>query len=142
MSHELLQEKLDSVGRCLARVKEKTPQTVEGLKDDIDIQDIITLNLERLVQLCVDISLIVLSEKNTAVPATMAEGFALLADVGVISDTIAERMAKAAGFRNIAVHAYRKIDWDIVWKIITEHLEDFHVFSASIIKSIGKNVQK
>lgn len=141
MSHELLREKLDSVGRCLERIKEKTPRTIEQLKSNLDIQDIIAVNLERLVQLSVDISLIILSEKNTAVPATMAEGFTMLADVGVISDKIAERMAKAAGFRNIAVHAYRKIDWEIVWKIIVEHLDDFRMFSASIIKSLGKDIQ-
>ena len=137
MSHELLREKLDSVGRCLSRIEEKRPKGIEQLRGDLDIQDIIVINLERLVQLSVDISLIILSEKNTAIPATMAEGFTMLAETGIISDTIAERMAKAAGFRNIAVHAYRKIDWNIVWKIITEHLDDFRMFSKSIIKSLG-----
>jgi len=142
MSHELLKEKLDSIGRCLARIEEKRPRRIEQLKKDIDIQDIIIVNLERLVQLSVDISLIILSEKNTAVPATMAEVFSMLAETGVISDTIAERMAKAAGFRNIAVHAYRKIDLNIVWKIITEHLDDFRTFSQLIIKSLGNDFQK
>lgn len=137
MAHELLREKLNYVGRCLARIEEKRPQGIEQLRGDLDIQDIIVINLERLVQLSVDISLIILSEKNTAIPATMAEGFTTLAEAGVITDTIAERMAKAAGFRNIPVHAYRKIDWEIVWKIITEHLDDFRMFSKSIIKSLG-----
>ena len=136
MSHELIREKLDSVGRCLARIEDKRPQDPEVLRRDLDVQDIIAVNLERCVQLCVDICLMMLAEKNTAVPATMAEGFSMLADTGIIAGEIASRMAKAAGFRNIAVHAYRKIDWDIVWKIVTKHLDDFRMFSSSIIKSL------
>lgn len=141
MSHEIIREKLDSVGRCLARIEEKRPHRIEQLRNDLDIQDIIVVNLERTVQLCVDICLIILSEKNAAVPATMAESFSMLAETGIITDNIAGRMAKAAGLRNVAVHAYRKIDWDIVWKIITEHLEEFRTFSASIIKSL-KSTEK
>jgi uncharacterized protein YutE (UPF0331/DUF86 family) len=44
-------------------------------------------------------------------------------------------MINAVGFRNILVHAYRKIDWNIVWKIIKDHLDDFTVFAREVLSS-------
>ena len=35
-----------------------------------------------------------------------------------------------------AVHAYQEMDWEIVYRIITEHLDDFRDFSRQIIKAI------
>jgi uncharacterized protein YutE (UPF0331/DUF86 family) len=42
-------------------------------------------------------------------------------------------MAKSVGFRNTAVHAYQEIDWNIVYCIITEHLDDFRDFAQQIL---------
>jgi uncharacterized protein YutE (UPF0331/DUF86 family) len=32
------------------------------------------------------------------------------------------------------VHAYQEIDWDIVYRIITEHLNDFRDFARQILE--------
>jgi len=36
------------------------------------------------------------------------------------------------GFRNIAVHAYRTIDWNIVFDIIQNRLTDFREFARAV----------
>jgi uncharacterized protein YutE (UPF0331/DUF86 family) len=41
------------------------------------------------------------------------------------------------GFRNIAVHDYRKLDMEIIVSIIENHLNDFRVF-CSVILSISQ----
>lgn len=41
-------------------------------------------------------------------------------------------MRKAVGFRNIAVHAYDSIDWEIVYSIATERLQDFKEFARTV----------
>jgi uncharacterized protein YutE (UPF0331/DUF86 family) len=128
MASVLVIQKIESLQRCLKRIEDKRPASVEALAADIDAQDIISINLERAVQRCVDIAMGLLSDANKPVPATMAEAFESLAEINRISETTALRMCKAVGFRNIAVHAYRKVDWNIVWKIITEHLTDFRTF--------------
>ncbi len=133
MASMILLTKLDSLQRCLARVASKTPPSVEVLKQDLDIQDIITLNLERSVQVCVDIAAHVVAEFNTPAPATMAESFDRLRDLGVISGETALRMKNAVGFRNVSIHEYQKIDWLIVYRIITEHLGDFKDFARQVL---------
>ncbi|MCK5852244.1 DUF86 domain-containing protein [bacterium] len=43
-------------------------------------------------------------------------------------------MIKAVGFRNIAVHTYQDIDWEIVYSIVTKNLDDFVEFAKQITK--------
>ncbi len=42
-------------------------------------------------------------------------------------------MKKAIGFRNIAVHAYDTINWQIVFAIATRHLDDFDRFARTVM---------
>ena len=41
-------------------------------------------------------------------------------------------MHKAVGFRNISVHDYRTLDWNIVYSICTKNLVDFEGFIREI----------
>jgi uncharacterized protein YutE (UPF0331/DUF86 family) len=130
----ILLTKLDSLQRCLARIVSKTPSSVEVLQKDLDLQDIIALNLERAVQVCVDIAAHILATSNDPPPATMSQSFDRLLALDVIEEETALRMRNAIGFRNISVHEYQKIDWLIVYRIITEHLEDFRDFARQVFE--------
>jgi hypothetical protein len=55
VDREVVEEKLESLRRCLHRISEKCPQDVEVLKRDVDVQDILSLNISRAVQICADI---------------------------------------------------------------------------------------
>ena len=57
--------------------------------------------------------------------------------MGVISVDQAMRMKKAVGFRNIAVHNYEAIDWEITHAIATRHLSDFAAFAAAVVAATG-----
>ncbi len=41
-------------------------------------------------------------------------------------------MHGAVGFRNIAVHNYQSIDWNIVHAVAHQGLEDFRAFAVSL----------
>ncbi len=41
-------------------------------------------------------------------------------------------MKKAVGFRNIAVHSYEAINWQIVHSIAKKHLVDFSEFAQAV----------
>ncbi len=132
MDKDVINRKLESLRRCITRITSKLPLTPEVLRSDYDLQDIIALNLERAVQVCVDIAAHVVSQTEMPPPSTMAEGFACLAELRVIPPQVAERMQKAVAFRNILVHNYTDINWDIVANIVTHHLTDFVQFAQAI----------
>ena len=132
MDREVIEQKLESLRRCLQRVAEKCPSDSDTLGRDPDLQDIVTLNLSRAVQLCVDLGAHLIADLDVSPPDTMGQTFDVLAHADVISEPLAQQLKRAVGFRNIAVHHYEEIDWTIVHDIALHHLSDFSEFAKVI----------
>ena len=137
MDREVIEQKLESLRRCLVRVGEKCPVTPGMLVKDADAQDIVALNLPRAVQICVDIGAHLIAGQEMPPPETMGRTFDVLADLGYIAPALAVRMKKAVGFRNIAVHNYEAIDWHIVHAIATRNLGDFSDFAKAVVEKMS-----
>ena len=138
MDRQIVLEKLESLRRCLARIRERCPDSAAALAKDVDAQDIVSVNLTRAVQIAVDIAAHMISATEQPPPTTMGESFELLATAGLIPSGLAESMKSAVGFRNIAIHSYRTIDWAIVFSICTECLADFEVFAEQVMKHLER----
>ncbi len=132
MDETVVLSKLESLRRCVERVREKTPASANELSEDYDLQDIICINLERAVQLCVDVCAHVVTSLDSPAPDSMSAGFGVLEAHGFLPTELAGRLKKAVGFRNISVHRYQEMDWAIVYSIITERLDDFAGFARHI----------
>ncbi|MEE4300225.1 MAG: HepT-like ribonuclease domain-containing protein [Pseudomonadales bacterium] len=129
----VIDRKLESLRRCLQRVEDRRPATLEALLGDADAQDILSLNLTRAVQLCVDIAAHVLADEDVPAPETMGGTFVALAAAGVLDTELAWRMRAAVGFRTVAIHSYQEIDWAIVFAIARERLGDFERFARAVV---------
>ncbi|EAT58101.1 type VII toxin-antitoxin system HepT family RNase toxin [Chlorobium ferrooxidans] len=134
MDWPLIEQKLESLRRSILRVKEKCPANAAAFGNDLDAQDILALNLTRAVQMCVDIGTHIIAGSEFPPPATMGKTFDILCEAGIISADLADRMKKAVGFRNIAVHNYETINWVIVFAIATAHLQDFEEFASAVAR--------
>ena len=132
MDRLIIERKLDSLQRCIERVTSRRPPSVETLEADIDLQDVLVLNLSRAVQICVDLATHLLSDLSVFPPDTMGAAFDRLTEAGILDAELSLRMRKAVGFRNIAVHAYDTIDWNIVHAIATDRLQDFKAFARTV----------
>ena len=136
MDKIIINKKLDSLYRCIKRIEEKCPANADILKTDIDLQDVIVLNLSRAVQLCVDIAAHTIAASNRAAPNTMGEAFVQLSQIGAIDSSLADRLKKSVGFRNLAVHNYHDLNWDIVFAVASKHLVDFKEFAERISDAV------
>lgn len=89
--------------------------------------------LELLVQVAVDIVSHELAERGS-VPETYRAAFTEAGKEGLIPSDLARSLADAAGLRNILVHLYEDIDYEIVAESVTRAMDDFarfiEVFSA------------
>jgi uncharacterized protein YutE (UPF0331/DUF86 family) len=63
-------------------------------------------------------------------------GFRIPLRKKIIGTGLGTRLGKAVGFRNIAVHEYRKIDWEIVYAIVTGKLDTFRNFMQAVLTYI------
>jgi uncharacterized protein YutE (UPF0331/DUF86 family) len=133
MDKLVLAQKLESLRRCVTRIEQKLPDSAQQLTDDADLQDVIVLNLTRAVQLCTDIATHIISESSEHSPTTMSEAFVALEKLSVIDNQTAVNLRKAVGFRNIAVHNYEAINWEIVYNICHRQLADFKRFAQLIV---------
>lgn len=136
MDNMLIFNKIESLRRCINRIREKTPDAELQLETDLDLQDIITVNLERAVQTSVDIAAHIIADLESPAPETMAEAFAILEKNNIISTELSGKMQKAVAFRNIAVHAYQKMNWNIVYKIAKNGINDFVEFARQVTEKM------
>ncbi len=67
----------------------------------------------------------------------MGEAFESLFKQKVISEKLSEKMKRAVGFRNLAVHEYEKLDWAKVLEFVTNDVSDLKDFGKVISKFKG-----
>ena len=134
MDRSVVVEKLESLRRCMIRIETRRAATLDALLTDLDLQDILSFNLTRAVQISVDLAAHLVADLDIAPPSTMAESFRVLGTEGILEEDLADRLAGAVGFRNVAVHAYQSIDWAIVHAISHRHVEDLRSFAAAVTR--------
>ena len=127
VNRDVLIAKLGYLQDSISRIEEKQPPSLEVLLADRDLQDILAKNIERSVQVCVDIASHVVAA-NGWVEDTAGETFRILADNEMLDRDLAKSMIHAVGFRNVSVHEYVKVSWVVVMKIVTEDLDQLKAF--------------
>lgn len=132
MDKRVVEEKLESLRNCINRVVQKRPSTPEDLQNDLDLQDILSVNLERAVQLCVDIGTHIIARTDHPAPSSLGETFDVLEKMDILDTHTSTRMKKAVGFRNVAVHSYQQLNWEIVFHICHKDIVDFKTFAKQI----------
>lgn len=132
MDRDVIFEKINSIQKCLATIHRATAGDLNAV-DDAIIQDAVVLNLQRAVQLCIDMASYVIADFKWGLPATLKECFIILQDHKMLTADITDKMKKMIGFRNIAVHEYQKLNIDIVKAIIKDRLSDFEEFYAQVL---------
>ena len=96
-------------------------------------------SVERLLELIIivasDILFHLLSKKDEEIPTTYRTAFLRAGELSLISKDLSERLALSAGMRNILVHGYEEIDFDIIYRSIKESIKDFSQFLFEVEKA-------
>lgn len=137
MVDDVVLNKAAIIERCVSRVREEYAGDTRRLRDDVTRQDSIILNLQRACEASIDLAMHVVRVRRLGVPQETREAFEMLRAAGLIDDRLADRMVRMVGFRNVAVHDYRKLDLDIVERIVREHLDEFLALASSLVRSSG-----
>jgi uncharacterized protein YutE (UPF0331/DUF86 family) len=129
MKSEVILSKLQFLNRCVNRISSKIS---DDFISNLDSQDIVTLNLQRAIQISIDIGAIILKESNIEIPINRSEIFSLLHENKKISSSLANSLKKSVGFRNLAVHEYSKLDLEKVYFLSKSELDIFLEFGKVI----------
>jgi uncharacterized protein YutE (UPF0331/DUF86 family) len=94
------------------------------LKRDRDKMNMVLHAMLVAIQSSIDISNHLIAENKLKKPLTYRESFEILNESGLISLPLSESMSDLAGFRNVLVHIYWKLDMDEIYGILQNDLSD------------------
>ena len=129
MVDDVVVNKVASIERCLARIREEYAGDERNLRENMTRQDSIIRNLQRACEASIDLAMTLVKARRLGPPQESRHAFELLRDAGLLDVDLAVRMARMVGFRNVAVHDYQNLNLDVVKAIVTERLEDFRAFA-------------
>lgn len=130
---DVVYAKVGNIHNCLRRIRQGTELDPHKL-EDIDVQDIFVLNLQRAVQSAIDLAAHVIAAENLGLPTSLKENFVLLQQNAILSTELSNHMIAMVGFRNIAVHDYQSLDLDILKSILEHNLVDLEDYTRQILK--------
>lgn len=133
MDTEVIIEKVNVIKRCLSRIEDITGGDPNAL-NEINAQDAYVLNLQRAIQATIDLANVVIKHYQWSLASTYRETFETLHEKKVISTRVSGQMQQMCGFRNIAVHDYRKIDIEILKSILTNDLHDIEKYYHEVLQ--------
>ena len=137
IDREILAERAAAVVRHLDRVAEHLPPHPDDLRPLTSATDTVVLHLWQAVQVVIDLAVSTCVRLGLGSPPTYADAFRQLADADVIADDLAERLARAAGFRNLVVHGYGQLDLRRVHAIAMAGPADLRAFLAALRDHAG-----
>ncbi len=135
--NEVILNKVTTIERCIKRIHEVYDQNPSNLKD-FTKQDSIILNIQRACEASIDLAMHIVSEKKLGVPKASREAFKLLQEANIIDESLARTLMNMVGFRNIAVHDYQAIELDILEAILEKHINDFKVYTKTILLNLSE----
>lgn len=124
--------KATAIQKCLGRIKDVTGLHPDRL-DDLDVQDVFVLNLQRAIQSTIDLATHVVASEGLGIPDTIRGNFVFLENAKIITKTLSKKMQSMVGFRNIAIHNYQALDAEILKAILIKHLKDLEQFYTTIL---------
>lgn len=132
MADDVVVQKLTSIDRCLASVRRYVAGDLGRLADPM-VLDAVVLNIQRACELAIDAACREVSRRGLGVPADSGDAFTILEREGILSAGVAEPMRRMVGFRNVAVHEYRRLDLDIVRAVVEQRLGEFEAVCRELL---------
>jgi uncharacterized protein YutE (UPF0331/DUF86 family) len=133
MADDVVLSKVAILERCVARIREEYGDNEQNLLANVTRQDSIVLNLQRACEAAIDLAMHLVRIHRLGVPEESREAFELLRDARLLPPDLAQRLTRMVGFRNIAIHDYRKLNLDIVKSIVTTRLDDFLELARTVL---------
>lgn len=124
MPDDVVMQKLASIDRCLRAIRDYVAGDLDRLRDPM-VLDAVVLNLQRACEQAIDAVCREVSRRGLGVPADSSDAFSMLEREQLLSPPVAERMRRMVGFRNVAVHEYRRLDPAVVRTVVEHRLGDF-----------------
>jgi uncharacterized protein YutE (UPF0331/DUF86 family) len=132
MNLDLIRDRFADIEQSLDRLEQIRALPRERFLANQDTLDVtcyrLLVAIEAALQICFHVS----AHRLKQVPSEYAECFGILGREGVLSDELSRSLQQMARFRNMLVHVYWRIDYDRVYMVLQDHLDDLRAFVQAI----------
>jgi uncharacterized protein YutE (UPF0331/DUF86 family) len=128
----LLSERSRVLEAHLERLQGALPADVHDFRRGTDGADVVSMHLFFGIQIVLDLAVFACIHFGLHSPASYDEAMAQLAHAGRISDSLGERLEKAANFRDAFVHAFDDVDTASIYRAARAIPDDLRMFMADL----------
>lgn len=131
---DLLKMKIAQLADYFKDLQESQSVTLNEFRSDKKIRRYVERTLHLAIECCLDIGSHIIADNGWREPVDNKDIFAVLGENGVLSKDLLPKLQKMAGFRNVLVHDYAKIDPEIVYTVLKQNLLDFQEFITAVTR--------
>src|SRR5262249_226191 len=91
------------------------------------------------IQCCLDIGEHIIAAQGLRTPGDNRDVFRVLGEAKILTKRFTERFMAAAGFRNLLVHEYLRVDLVKVYRHLQKDLRAFESFGRAIAQYVQKH---
>lgn len=132
VDRDVVLRKSEAIEHHTSRLRAKLPLQAAALDADESLRNDVCFDLLQAIQACIDLAVHACTHESLGVPETPAAAFALLEKHGIIASVLSQRLAKAAGLRNVIVHRYADVMTAKLVEAIAGGLGDLDDFAAAL----------
>jgi len=115
--------------------------SLEELRTDRDKRNMVLHALLISIQSAIDIANHIIAEKGSRKPSTYRESFEILYEEGLIPKALSEKLSDLAGFRNVLVHIYWRLDIDAVYGVLQNDFAALKEFERIVKKLLQEEIE-
>lgn len=132
LNEDLIRERFRDIQQSLERLEGIRAQPLDRFLSDQDMRDVacyrLLIAMEAALQICFHVS----ARRMRRVPEHYADCFAILGEGGILPQELSQALQRMVRFRNMLVHIYWNVDYEQVYKILQEHLDDLRAFVQAV----------
>jgi len=129
---------LETVLESLEILNELKKRTLQELAENPVLRGAVLWYLYTAVQGCIDLALKAISRLGLRTPESYADAFRVLAEAGIIPDSLASSLVAMTRFRNILAHGYVRIDFEKIYDILHHSLGDIRSFLSTLVAKLAE----
>lgn len=133
--------RVSAIRDAVDRIRGLLPEEPRAFASDRTLREVVVLNLFVALQETVSLATYWLADSGLDVPGSYREIFLSLAERGRLPRALAQRLAAAAGFRNLVTHRYGVLDPVRVHAIAALELGDLLDFCEIVTRDISGDAE-
>ncbi|MBD3227032.1 MAG: DUF86 domain-containing protein [Candidatus Lokiarchaeota archaeon] len=129
---EKIYRKIKQMKKYIDFLKSRKSISLNDLRKNYELKSAIERNFHLAIESALDIGEIIISAENLEKPEDYRGVILILGREKILPEKFSKQFADSAGFRNILVHLYDKVDIKKLYNYLQNNLKDFNKFNKYI----------